>query len=96
MKVVICKRLDEPKLPGPFATHNLEELLIVAGLRGKISRVERPRDVYKNWNDLVERSKSIDKYRYEINQDWNRDLAEKTLRQLRGPSGIRTWLLKQA
>lgn len=97
VKEVVCKRLDIQRLPRPFEIHDLESLLIVSGLSGKINRIKRPRGVKDNWDALVELAEGIDKFRYSADPAWDRALAEKTLRQLRDPpNGVLLWLSKQS
>lgn len=97
LKVVICKRLDLISMSKPFEIHELEQLLVLAGLSQKIRRIKRPRGVAKNWDELVGLAGNIDKYRYSSHPSWDHSLAIKVLGQLRDPpNGVLIWLLTQA
>jgi hypothetical protein len=96
LKVVICHRLDIPQLPQVFKTHNLEALMLHAGLSTKIRDVRRPRGVVKNWDELLITGQEIDHARYVPNLKWNQAHAIRTLDQLRHPiHGVLLWLDRQ-
>jgi hypothetical protein len=42
LKVLICKRLDVPDLPKAFETHDLDSLLLLAGLSKRIEKKQCP------------------------------------------------------
>jgi HEPN domain-containing protein len=98
LKVVICRRLDAASLPKVFETHNLEALMLHAGLAEEIRKVKRPRDVTQNWYDLRVLAADLERLRYVPDPArWNRQAAENALRQLRDPPhGVLLWLTKQA
>lgn len=97
LKVLICRRLDLDQLPRAFETHDLEGLLVLAGLSRKIKSIKRPRGVEKNWSELLVVSEAINDFRYTTNPGWDRAWADKILRQLRDhPNGVLPWLSKQA
>jgi HEPN domain-containing protein len=77
LKAVICRRLDVTALPVIFQTHDLEALLLHAGLFHKIRRVKRPRGVFTNWDDLLITSmrKEVREARYSPHPILGRELA---------------------
>jgi hypothetical protein len=97
-KVVICRRLDVASLPRVFETHELEALMLHSGLSNKVRRVKRPKALQKNWDELLQLSKtySIDQFRYRPDPAWDEQLAKRVLHQLRDPpNGLLLWLRKQ-
>jgi HEPN domain-containing protein len=98
LKVIICRRLDVANLPRVFETHDLEALMLHAGLAEKIRNVKRPRDVTQNWIDLKTVSADLERLRYIPDPvRWDRRAAELVLSQLRDPPhGVLLWLAKQA
>ncbi len=96
LKVIICKRLDLERLPSAFETHDLEGLLVLAGLSRKIKRIKRPRGVEKNWDELLITSKRLTDFRYITDPGWDQLWATTVLGQLRDtPNGVLPWLSKQ-
>jgi HEPN domain-containing protein len=98
LKVLICRRLDVSNLPRVFETHNLEALMLHAGLAEKIRKVKRPRDVTQDWYDLRVLAADLERLRYTPDPArWNRLAAERLLRHLRDPPhGVLLWLRRQA
>ncbi len=97
LKVVICRRLEVLNLPLVFQIHDLEALMLHAGLTRKIGGVRRPRYVAKNWQELLKLSKGLDELRYRTDPEWDQRLARRVLHQLRdSPHGVLPWLSKQA
>jgi HEPN domain-containing protein len=98
LKVLICRRLDTPKLYRVFEIHDLQVLMLYTGLDAKLRNLRRPRYVAKNWNELLELSKKMDQIRYKPDPNqWNQQLAEMVLHWLRDPPhGVLPWLSKQA
>ncbi|MDR3635110.1 MAG: hypothetical protein P4L84_15000 [Isosphaeraceae bacterium] len=97
LKVLICRRLDLDQLPRAFETHDLEGLLVLAGLSRKIKSIKRPRGVEKNWIELLRSSEEINDFRYVTKPGWDHAWATKVLGQLRDtPNGVLPWLSKQA
>lgn len=96
LKVVICRRLDLSALPIIIQTHDLSGLTLHSGLVTKIQRVKRPRDLSKNWNELL-KLPSTDELRYDLDPSWDERKAERVLRLLRdAPNGVLPWLRRQA
>jgi hypothetical protein len=96
LKAIICKKLDITSLPRHFQIHNLDALMVLSGLSGKIRKVKRPRGVLKNWDELRALSESLDDLRYIPDPKWDHKLAQKVLGQLRdAPDGVLPWLSKQ-
>ncbi len=97
LKVLICRRLDVPKLPHVFQTHSLEALMLHTGLANKIRGVKRPRAVAKNWDELLALFQQVDQIRYQPDPKWDERLAKRVLHQLGDPpNGVLLWLKKQA
>ncbi len=97
LKVVICRKLELPGLPRAFETHDLEGLLVVSGLSTKLRAVKRPRQVARNWDELVACSKEAEALRYKPDAKWDQRASSKVLHQLRDPpAGVLPWLSKQA
>jgi hypothetical protein len=98
LKVIICRRLDVPNLPRVFETHDLDGLMLHAGLTRKIASVKRPSDVSVNWERLRLLAGELERLRYVPDPvKWGRHQAELVLRQLRDPPhGVLLWLTKQA
>lgn len=96
LKSAICRRLDLDYLPDQFFIHDLDKLLIFSGLSNKIARIKRPRNIKKNWEELVPHARRIDLFRYSSDPSWDETLARKVLHQLRDqPNGVLPWLAKQ-
>lgn len=88
LKCLICKLIREPKLPRAFYVHDLEELLILSGLRQRLEEPEH-RAVRANWLSLVGKQ-DVD-YRYLAGVSAKE--ATDFLRKLREPkAGIIPWL----
>ena len=93
IKAIICKRLSLVKLPNHCKIHDLDELIIFAGL---ITELDDPKnaEIRRNWDDLVAfASKQLDKLRYLPGSAWPPADLNKYLAALDDPtSGIWTWL----
>lgn len=96
LKVLICRRLDLDQLPRAFEIHDLESLLVLAGLSRKIRSIKRPRGVHKNWLELLRASEELNEFRYAAKPGWDKTWASQVLSQLRDqPNGVLPWLSKQ-
>jgi len=98
LKVIICRRLDVQNLPRIFETHDLNALILHAGLSRKIQEVRRPSEIVPHWNELRKISVQTDQLRYQPNLAiGDRNSAERVLHLLRDkPNGVLPWLEKQA
>jgi hypothetical protein len=97
LKVLICRRLELQNLPQVFQIHDLEALMLHAGLARRIKSVRRPRSVAKNWEALLQLSREIGELRYIPDPKWDERVANQVLHQLRdSPHGVLPWLSKQA
>jgi hypothetical protein len=98
LKVIICRKLEVATLPSHFEIHDLDALITLTGLSGKVTRVKRPRGVLRNWDELRVMSRKLEDLRYVPDpKTWDRAKAEKVLSQLRDPpDGVLLWLSKQS
>src|SRR3990172_7715819 len=64
LKCRICRLLAEPALPRPFEIHDLEGLLVAAGLRQELNKPQHIA-VKKSWQSIVEIAKNIVNFRYQ-------------------------------
>jgi hypothetical protein len=95
LKVKICKKLDLARLPRAFEIHDLDSLLLLAGLSGKI---DRPRwsGVRDSWVLLVKTSESLNEMRYSSHARWSEADAAGFFACLTGtPQGVLPWLRGQ-
>lgn len=98
LKVIICRRLQIENLPRIFETHDLDALILHAGLSRKIREVRRPRELVDHWDELLELSSDLDQIRYRSDPvTWDRNKAERVLHLMRDkPNGVLPWLERQA
>jgi hypothetical protein len=95
LKVQICKRLDLEALPKAFETHDLEGLLLLAGLSRRILR-RRAALVRSNWDAILEMAEKLNDLRYKADNNWIHQQAAHLLHQVKNPSdGVLVWLSKQ-
>jgi hypothetical protein len=97
LKAAICRKLDVDALPTAFEIHNLNGLLLLAGLTRKIAR-KRSHHALKNWGLVLKQSNRLNDLRYKPEADLNIDAAEVTafLGQLRDPPHrVLPWLSRQ-
>jgi HEPN domain-containing protein len=95
LKVLICKRLDLKELPRAFEIHDLDALLLLAGLSRRIES-KRLRKVKRNGDDILSQAEELNEIRYKPEKNWTRAQAARLLQQLKDPSeGVLTWLSKQ-
>jgi hypothetical protein len=91
LKVLICRRLDLDQLPRPFEVHDLDSLLLLAGLSRRIER-KPARGVKRSWDAIIELSQHLNTFRYTADERWA-TTAPVFFRQLRdSPHGVLPWL----
>jgi hypothetical protein len=94
LKVRICQKLNLHALPKPFEIHDLEGLLVLCGLQA--ARDSSPVGVRQNWAGIVDQASFLNEFRYLPNSNWDQNLADVFLQQLRNPpDGVLPWLLAQ-
>jgi len=95
LKVAVCKRLDLEGLPKNFEIHDLEGLLLLAGLSRRIER-KGARKVKTNWEAILTQSEELNKLRYTGDKNWTHAQAASFLSRLKDPpNGVLPWLSKQ-
>lgn len=95
LKVMICKRLDVTHLPRAFEIHDLESLLLLAGLSRRVEKRSALK-VKANWEKLKRWAEALNDLRYRPASNWTATQATDLLRYLTDPSeGVLTWLSKQ-
>lgn len=98
LKVRICLRLDLPALPKPFQVHELDSLLVLSGLQGRMDLLGI-QPIRLNWIALAASTmKAIhpNELRYKPNANWSQAVAKKILDQIQDPNdGVLPWLLAQ-
>lgn len=96
LKVRLCERLDLDALPKPFEIHELDELLLLCGLK---NRLDDPifSGVKTNWGILVTGvARHVNDLRYLPGSSVTKAQAEDLLFVLNDPvEGILTWLQNQ-
>jgi hypothetical protein len=96
LKVAICKRLDLGHLPRAFEIHDLEALLLLAGLRSRLADGAAAVTL-GHWQAIMLWAREFHELRYKPNRHYKQTQAETFLRQLRDPPyGVLPWLSKQA
>jgi hypothetical protein len=95
LKVLICKRLELDRLPRAFEIHDLDALLLLAGLRARLAD-KKAAATQTHWEAIGALSSQLHQLRYAPNRRWRQAQAETFLRQLRDqPDGVLPWLSKQ-
>jgi hypothetical protein len=95
LKVLICKRLDLEALPKAFEIHDLDSLLLLAGLSRRLQRRSAV-NVRNNWDHIMVRAQEINDIRYRPASNWSQRAAVLLFSQLRDlPDGVLPWLSKQ-
>jgi hypothetical protein len=95
LKTLICKKLDLAQLPKAFEIHDLDGLLVLAGLSRLNSQTTSP--VKRNWDNILDASKQLNHIRYKPDQNWSAADSTGLLRQLEDPTdGVIAWLLNQS
>jgi len=88
LKVVVCRHLDLKALPVVLKTHNLEHLILYAGLSRKIDQVKRPRQLRDNWQSLLKTSLAVNNIRYKPHPEhWTRRRAARSCHNSVMPQG---------
>lgn len=94
LKALICKRLDVDSLPRAFEIHDLESLLVLAGLSRKMKEKGSAK-LQKNWESLSELGLFLNELRYSSDERWAAVDVGEFLDQLTSPKGgIIPWLSK--
>ena len=91
LKVLICKRLDLPKLPAAFQIHELDELLLLAGLSRRIYGPELL-TVRAHWNQILELSEDLNELRYTPDRNWSGRLSDFMVWLDDPRDGVISWL----
>jgi hypothetical protein len=95
LKVMICKKLDLEKLPRAFEIHDLDSLLLLAGLSQRIERRGALR-VKFTWELIKREAEGLNDLRYGPASHWTAAQAADLLRALTDPTeGVLSWLSKQ-
>jgi hypothetical protein len=95
LKVIICKRLDLDRLPRAFETHDLESLLLLAGLSRRIEK-RSARKVKENWEKILPLAEVVNDIRYQPAAKWAPQEAADLFGRLNDPTaGVMSWLSKQ-
>jgi len=94
LKVKICHHLELKELPKAFKTHDLDGLLVFAGLHRRLnSRSEQSRRVKESWKILLRYSKELDTMRYLPDDHFSQQQADSVLASLRDSSkGVLPWI----
>ena len=98
LKVAICRRLSLDALPKAFEIHDLESLLLLAGLQARIALKKNLR-VATHWNLVLEQSTRLNELRYRPIAELALSSPEVTMfiRSIAvPPHGVLPWLSKQA
>jgi hypothetical protein len=95
LKVLICKRLDLDALPKAFEIHDLNGLLLLAGLSRRIER-RRAATIKRVLGEIIRVSEQLNDFRYLPDRNWSHHQAATLLNQLKDPTdGVFQWLSKQ-
>jgi hypothetical protein len=94
LKVLVCKRLDLEYLPKAFEIHDLDSLLLLAGLSRRILR-KSAAEARENWAAIVKQSEELNDLRYTADQNWSHAQADSLIRRIKDPPhGVLLWLSK--
>ena len=92
LKTMICGKLELKRLPRAFEIHDLDGLLLLAGLHARLLE-QSSTMLLDNWNAVKKMAAQINELRYTPNRRWKLSQAETLLRQLQGPhDGVMVWL----
>jgi hypothetical protein len=95
LKVLVCKRLDLESLPRAFEIHDLDGLLLLAGLSRRILR-KSATGVKKNWDEVLSQAQELNDLRYKADANWSHAQADALLQRIKDPPhGVFPWLSKQ-
>jgi len=96
LKVLVCKKLDLEELPKAFEIHDLESLLLLAGLSRRIDR-RGARAVRANWENILPVARELNEIRYQPAGKWTASQAAALFEQLSDPTnGVLSWLSKHS
>ncbi|VTT99872.1 Uncharacterized protein OS=Beggiatoa sp. PS GN=BGP_6287 PE=4 SV=1 [Gemmataceae bacterium] len=94
LKVLICVRLELDHLPRAFEIHELDQLLVLAGLSRRVER-KPARNVKRNWDQIRLMEAHLNEFRYRADANWTATQVQNMLHQLCNPkNGVITWLGK--
>ena len=95
LKCRLCKKLDLKQLPKAFEVHDLDGLLLLAGLSRRMSTRSALR-TKANWTFIVRSSARLNEMRYSPDARWLVSDTETFFEQLTGePDGLIPWVLRQ-
>lgn len=95
LKVLVCKKLDVLQLPRAFEMHDLNALLLLAGLSRRLER-KTAGEVRANWEEIISQSGKLNDLRYLPDAKWTATQAAQFFRQLKSaPNGVLPWLSRQ-
>jgi hypothetical protein len=95
LKVMVCKKLDLEGLPKAFETHDLDGLLLLAGLSRRIQR-RSAAPVKRSWEEIRSLLRRLNELRYGPDARWSRPQATTFFSQFRdAPNGVLPWLARQ-
>lgn len=96
LKERICRQLDLRQLPHPLEIHDLQGLLIVSGLSGRMeASTPLERRVRVNWNILRAYADEVNDQRYKPQSMTPQD-AQALMDKLTNPQdGVLTWISTQ-
>ena len=95
LKARICRKLSISHLPRAFEIHDLDGLLLLAGLSSRILGKSAIK-TRANWDFIVRTSEKINEMRYTPSVRWTDADASEFFRQLDElPTGFFPWLARQ-
>jgi hypothetical protein len=95
LKARICRRLDLDHHPRAFEVHDLEGLLLLAGLSKRMSS-KRAQKTLSHWNSIVKNSARLNELRYGPASQWTAIDAQTFFTQLnQSQDGVLPWLQRQ-
>jgi hypothetical protein len=97
LKIVICRRLDLDALPQAFETHDLDELLLLAGLQRRMNDASAAK-VKFNWSAITinKTQDYLNDLRYLPAAHCSQAMAAEFLERLRDPAdGVLPWITTQ-
>lgn len=94
LKLAICNNLDVDRLPGTFMTHDLEALILHAGLS---KRIQQDHEIHDNFAKLrtMWTMTGKDTIRYKDPNTMKQVDAKEFLSWVAGKKGVVTWLQTQ-
>jgi hypothetical protein len=95
LKVLVCRKLDLDHLPKAFEIHDLDSLLLLAGLSRRMER-RSARKVKGNWEEVLDLAGELNTIRYQPAIKWTGRHAADLLTQLTDAgNGVMSWLSRQ-